>query len=53
MLSKNEWSFIVVTILFFVFVIMILLFISFTQYVKINSEDVTYREIEFIRYRYK
>lgn len=53
MLSKRDHGFIFAIVLIFVFLIMILLFISFSQHVKFTSDDVTYREIEFIRYRYK
>ena len=53
MLSKREYGFIITILLIFIFLIMILLFVSFSQHIKFTSDDVTYREIEFIRYRYK
>lgn len=53
MLSKREYGFIVTVLIAFIFLIMILLFITAAQYVKINSSDTTFREMEFIRYRYK
>jgi hypothetical protein len=52
MLSKNEYGFLVVTLLAFIFLIIILLFVTLTQYNLVDKDDYTYHEMEFIRYRY-